>query len=89
LILAIGAGAGSGCFFVRRFRLGMPGMIAGIKGTWRARKFPLAAVFPLFREFVNRIQGLKTPQAQNPEDKAERIQKPSDPGAELSYVQLL
>jgi hypothetical protein len=33
LILAIGSGVGSGCFFVRRFRLGMPGMIAGIKGT--------------------------------------------------------
>jgi hypothetical protein len=64
-------------------------MVAGIKGTWRARKFPLAAVFSLFKEFVNRIQGLKTPQAQNPGGKAERIQKPTDPSAELSYVQLL
>ena len=32
-ILAIGSGAGSGCFLVRRFRLGMLEIISGSKQT--------------------------------------------------------
>jgi hypothetical protein len=47
LILAIGSGAGfdSGCFFVRRFFLGMPQKASKPPVTLRAGKSPLAAVF--------------------------------------------